>query len=56
MLDGNGLLDDGTLSVTEPLSVATNTGEKPQSKAWRSADQWWAVLPDDTGTWLWRLD
>ena len=33
-----------------------HTGEKPQSKVWHHADEWWSVLPNDSGTWLWRLD
>ena len=42
------------------IPIATNTGEKPQSKVWRYAGTWWTVLPSTavspTGTWLWRLN
>jgi len=38
------------------LSVTENTGDKPQSKVWYHAGKWWAVLPDSTGTYVWRLD
>ncbi len=39
-----------------PLSISANTGEKPQSKVWRTSDGlWWAVLPDSLGTELWGL-
>jgi hypothetical protein len=38
------------------MSVSENTGEKPQSKLWEHAGQWWSVMPDDDGTWVWRLD
>jgi hypothetical protein len=46
------------LSIT-PLtdfSVSSNTGEKPQSKVWEYNDQWYSVMPDKTGTWLWHLN
>ncbi len=33
-----------------------NTGEKPQSKLWTHADQWWTVIPNNSGTWISRLD
>ena len=36
--------------------TSTSTGEKPQSKVWFFANDWWAVFPNDTGSWLWRLD
>ena len=38
------------------VSISSNTGEKPQSKLWEYADQWWAVTPNNTGTWISRLD
>ena len=38
------------------LTVSTSTGEKPQSKAWEYQGAWYSVLPNHTGTWLWRLD
>ena len=46
-----------TFSVTElePLGVTASTYAKPQSKLWFHDGQWWAVLPDATGTWVWRL-
>ncbi|MFC1526748.1 hypothetical protein ACFL6X_08075, partial [Candidatus Latescibacterota bacterium] len=40
----------------ESLTASAHTGDKPQSKVWHSAGCWWAVLPDTTGTWIWRLD
>jgi len=42
-----------------PLSTANTTaitGEKPQSKVWFFQDSWWAVFPDGTGFWIWRLE
>ncbi|SIR44485.1 T9SS type A sorting domain-containing protein [Pontibacter lucknowensis] len=38
------------------LAVSKNTGEKPQSKVWSYACTQWTVLPDTSGTHLWRLD
>src|SRR5688500_9960111 len=38
------------------LSVAENTGEKPQSKVFEYAGQWWTVMPNSSGTWVFRLD
>jgi hypothetical protein len=38
------------------FSVAQSSGEKPQSKTWEHAGFWWSVMPDRTGTWVWRLD
>ena len=38
------------------IPITTNTGEKPQSKLWFHDNYWWAVLPNETGTKLWRLE
>jgi hypothetical protein len=38
------------------FSVSQNTGEKPESKIWQNEGHWWSVMPDNTGTWIWRLD
>ncbi|HEX2474636.1 MAG TPA: hypothetical protein VHK01_07820, partial [Lacipirellulaceae bacterium] len=38
------------------LSISENTGEKPQSKVWEHAGQWWTVMPNSSGTWVFRLD
>jgi Planctomycete extracellular len=40
----------------QSLSVSENTGEKPQSKIWEHAGQWWTVMPSSSGTWVFRLD
>ncbi|WP_162426761.1 LamG-like jellyroll fold domain-containing protein [Pontibacter pudoricolor] len=45
-----------TLTKLQPVSISTNTGEKPQSKVWKYAGKHWAVLPNASGTFLWRLD
>ena len=33
-----------------------DTGEKPQSKVWEYNDQWYSVMPDNSGTWVWKLN
>lgn len=38
-----------------PLEIASNTGEKPQSKVWNYDDKWWTVLTDFQGTHIWKL-
>jgi hypothetical protein len=46
------------LSITPLQSISTSqdTGLKPQSKVFEYAGQWWAVMPNATGTWVYRLD
>ncbi|MCK6211737.1 hypothetical protein KZX45_14395 [Georgenia sp. EYE_87] len=38
------------------ISSTVTTGEKPQSKTWKYAGTWWAVLASSSGTWVWRHD
>ncbi|MDH5692026.1 MAG: LamG domain-containing protein, partial [Gammaproteobacteria bacterium] len=38
------------------ITATADVGEKPQSKVWQFDNYFWMVLPDDTGTWVWRLD
>lgn len=46
------------MSVTplQNFSFSQDAGEKPQSKMFEYAGQWWSVMPIKTGTWLFRLD
>ncbi len=46
------------MSVTPLQSAAfsQNAAWKPQSKIFEYADQWWTVMPNKTGTWVYRLD
>jgi hypothetical protein len=44
------------LRPLDPLPVVTTTGEKPQSKVWQHANNWWNVMADHSGTHLWRLE
>jgi len=44
-----------TTTTLTPLTVTQDTAEKPQSKVWQYNNTWWAVLPNSSGTWVWRL-
>lgn len=46
------------MSVTplQNASFSANSGEKPQSKIFEYAGQWWTVMPNKQGTWVFRLD
>ena len=44
------------LTPLQALSTAEDTGEKPQSKVFEYAGQWWTVMPNSSGTWVFRLD
>jgi hypothetical protein len=46
------------LSITplQNLNSSGGTGEKPQSKVFEYADQWWTVMPTKNGTSVFRLD
>ena len=52
-LESRDLLAVVTLSN---MSVSEDTADKPQSKVWEHAGQWWSVMPKSDGTWVWRLD
>lgn len=54
-LELSGLVASRT-ELLQTLPISATTGEKPQSKVWRHEGWWWSVLPDSSGTWLWRLD
>jgi hypothetical protein len=45
-----------SMTTLQDLSVSGDTGEKPQSKVFEYAGQWWAVLPNSSGTQMFRLD
>lgn len=45
-----------TIENLVPLSVSTNTADKPQSKIWMHDGKHYTALPTSTGTHLWRLD
>ena len=44
------------VSALADFSVNENTGEKPQSKVWEYNDTWYSVMPDSSGTWVWKLN
>lgn len=52
----NSTAQFSSVTALEPLPIANNTADKPQSKVWIHAGQHWAVLPDADGTHVWRLD
>jgi hypothetical protein len=45
-----------TIQSLQSVNVSADTGEKPQSKVWQYNQTWWSVMPNDSGTWVWRLD
>lgn len=46
----------GGLTELAGFSVSASSGEKPMSKLWQRGGEWYAVMPDNTGTWLRHLD
>jgi hypothetical protein len=40
----------------QDMTVSANTGEKPESKVWEYQGHWYSVMPNKTGTYVWRLD
>ncbi|REK15492.1 MAG: hypothetical protein DWQ37_09300, partial [Planctomycetota bacterium] len=54
-LDQN-IQEDWSAQSTGDLSVSEHTGEKPQSKVWTQGGDWFAVMPNSDGTFIWRLD
>jgi hypothetical protein len=46
------------LSITplQNINSSAGTGEKPQSKIFEYAGQWWTVMPNSSGTSVFRLD
>jgi hypothetical protein len=53
---GNATFSDAMFTPLDPFPITATTGEKPQSKLWAHDDHWWSVMPNSSGTWLWRLD
>ncbi|UCH66204.1 MAG: LamG domain-containing protein, partial [Ignavibacterium sp.] len=45
-----------TTQINSLSSIASDAGDKPQSKVWKHGGYWWAALATSTGTHLWRLD
>ncbi len=46
------------LSITplETFDISSSTEHKPQAKLWEQAGSWWTATPNDSGTWISRLD
>lgn len=47
---------DVKLNPLNPFPITASTGDKPQSKVWHHAGEWWCIMPDSTGTWLRKLE
>jgi hypothetical protein len=47
---------DDTYTQLTPMTISTDASDKPQSKVWTHDGLWWTVLPNSSGTFLWRLD
>src|SRR6478735_9406650 len=45
-----------SITALTPLTITTNTSEKPQSKAWFYDNKHWSLLSDATGAHVLRLD
>lgn len=52
---GPSIQSTWTSQTLSTISVSQGTGEKPQSKTWEHDGQWFAVMPNSTGTWIWQL-
>lgn len=38
-----------------PINTSAITGEKPQSKVWNYANEFYSVFPNNSGTYVWKL-
>lgn len=59
LLAAAGAVGIGVAATTEPafgVDCAHPTADKPQSKLWHAAGNWWALLPNARGPSLWRRD
>jgi hypothetical protein len=45
-----------SVNLINEISSANNTESKPQSKIWKHDGYWWAVFPNTSGTYVWKLD
>src|SRR6478752_1472329 len=45
-----------TKTNLSPLTITTNTREKPQSKVWQYDGKHWCLLSNSSGAHVWRLD
>ena len=48
-------LSELTFTSLEQLPISALAQEKPQSKVWTYDGHWWAVMPNSSGTHLWKL-
>lgn len=52
----NTVLNTWNRTVAAPLTITADVGHKPQHKIWYFGGYSWAMLADQAGTWVWRLD
>jgi beta-glucanase (GH16 family) len=45
-----------SITPLQSMSLAGNAADKPQSKMFEYAGQWWTVMPNKLGTYIYRLD
>ncbi|TPE44237.1 T9SS type A sorting domain-containing protein [Pontibacter mangrovi] len=55
LLHANAFAQFASIQPLTPLTVSATTADKPQSKVWEYAGSFWTVLPNSSGTHLWRL-
>ncbi len=46
---------DWTIAAAQELSTTVPTSHKPQSKVWENDNAWWSVIPNGSGTHLYKL-
>ena len=54
--ESNKSTEQCRVHILDNIKTNENTANKPQSKLWTNDAIWWAVMPNDSGTVLWRLD
>ncbi|MEZ4825146.1 MAG: PKD domain-containing protein [Bacteroidia bacterium] len=52
----HGFAQQVSVSALQQFSVAASTGDKPQSKVWNYNGSWYCVMPNSSGTKLWKLN
>jgi hypothetical protein len=54
--ESNKSTEQCRVHILDTIKTSENTANKPQSKLWINDNIWWAVMPNESGTVLWRLD
>jgi hypothetical protein len=45
-----------SVNLTNKIESSNHTESKPQSKIWKHDGYWWSVFPNNSGTFVWKLD